>query len=151
MILEMKINPLFFLKTVFVTVAAAASLAGAQTSGGNLYYDVKAAVNILEKEIERDKTLIAPVMSGNQLRKVRAMLADGLKKKEPLAKSMGKHRRPAIDKAIKIFISTAEDERKITKGATVSHRLKRQAYYTIKNNIPRKETALLLFKNWNGN
>lgn len=147
----MKINPSLFLKTIFVALAATATFAGAQGQREPIYYDVTAAVKILKMEIERDKALIAPVMWASQLRKVKARLAVDLKDKELLAEKLGKHRRPAIDQAIQIFISTAEDERKITKGAAVYYRLRRLAYYTLKDNIPRKETALRIFKNWLGN
>ncbi|VAX17865.1 hypothetical protein MNBD_NITROSPINAE04-2729 [hydrothermal vent metagenome] len=149
----MKMNRSFFVKTFFIliSVAASATFTGAQSARGEIYDYVKSAADILTVEIKRDRELIKPAMWGNQLRKVRKRLVKDLKDKEPLGERLKKYKRPALDQAIKIFISTAEAERKLTKGKTVSFRLRHQAYYTLRDNIPRKETALNIFKNWLGN
>lgn len=119
-----------------------------QLGGSGINNDVNKAIIILQKEIERDRRLVQPRMTGSHLRKTREELKTGLKKKEPLAKSLQKYRRPAIDQAIKLFARVTEDEREIVKNMSVSHRNKRNAYNTLKNNIPRKEKALRIFKNW---
>ncbi len=149
----MKMNRSFFVKTFFIliSIAASATFTGAQSARGEIYDHVNSAVDILTMEIKRDRELIKPAMWGNQLRKVRKTLAKDLEFKEPVAQSLTKYQKPALNQAIKIFISTAEAERKITKGKTVSFRLRHQAYYTLRDNIPRKQTALRIFKNWLGN
>jgi len=146
-------NQPFFIKTflILISVAATATFTSAQSARGPIYDYVNSAVDVLKMEIKRDRELIKPAMWGNQLRKVRRTLTKDLKEKEPLAENLTKYRRPALDQAIKIFKSTAEAERKLTEGKTVSFRLRHQAYYTLRDNIPRKETALRIFKNWLGN
>ncbi|VAX21245.1 hypothetical protein MNBD_NITROSPINAE03-1241 [hydrothermal vent metagenome] len=148
----MKMNRSFFVKFFFILISiAAATFTGAQSERGEIEDYVKSAVDILTMEIKRDRELIKPAMWGNQLRKVRKTLVKDLEFKEPLAQNLAKYQKPALDQAIKIFISTAEAERKLTKGKTVSFRLRHQAYYTLRDNIPRKQTALRIFKNWLGN
>lgn len=146
----MKMNLSFFLKTIVVTVAVTATLAGAQKRGGSINRDVSAAVIILKMEIERDKAWAKHAISHNLLRNVRAKLEKDLKKKEPLAKRLAKYSGPAIGQAMNIFISTTEAEKKISKGKTATDRVRRRTRYTLRDNIPKKEKALALFEKWSG-
>ncbi len=138
----------FLFKALCVAgIAATAATANAQVSGA-IYHNVRAATQTLKSEIERDEKIVGRIMTVVNLRNTRKLLTEGLERKEQLARKLVKFRRPAIQRAIELFAQTAEDERKIVKGVSVSHRHKRNAYSTIKDNIPKKKKALRIFESW---
>lgn len=144
----MKINLSLFLKTIIATVAVSATLAYAQPSGDPTRYDVEAAMSILKAEIGRDKEWATLAMSRGLLRKVRIRLEKDLKSKEPVAKRLAEQSSPEINQAIKVFLKTTQDERNIANGKKVSDRLRHQARYTLRDNIPKKEEAIRQFQTW---
>lgn len=101
-----------------------------------------AAMTLLEAEIARDRALTGVVMTRPHLRATRDALAGGMAEKERVAKSLRKFLVPAVEAPLGVIEETMEAEKQVVEDQRASDRAQRVAYYLLKDNIGRKETAL---------
>lgn len=111
---------------------------------------VQAAAETLESEIERDRRLTDGPMNIIRLRQTRQALAGAISNKEKIAAGLKEFEDTALKRAIEIFSEILEQEREIAAAQGITQRHKRITYYTLRDNIPRKESALTAFKKWLG-
>jgi len=112
--------------------------------------EVMEAVKLLKMEVRRDKNIVENPMNITNLKKTRATLSAGFRKKEKLLADLKKHMPAAAKKAVEIIEETLIDEKKIAQSPRITHRHRKGAYYTIKENIAKKEQALNIFNGWLG-
>jgi len=124
-----------------VILLAAPALAK-ETLYSNLIEAANAAAALLETEIARDRALMEPAMTRPHLRATRDALASGMTEKERVAKSLRKFLVPAVEQPLAVIEETMEAERQVVEDQRNSDRVQRVAYHMLKDNIPRKETAL---------
>lgn len=111
---------------------------------------VQAAADTLESEIERDRRLTGGPMNIARLRQTRQTLSRSVAEKEKIAAGLEEFRDSAIKRAVEIFSEVLDQEKEIAGSQGITQRHKRITYYTLRENIPRKETALNAFKKWLG-
>ncbi|MGK7344495.1 MAG: hypothetical protein ACNS63_01645 [Candidatus Nitrospinota bacterium M3_3B_026] len=106
---------------------------------------------ILEDEISRDEYLVSEPMNLVRLNMTRKKLSEGLKKKEPLAQGLEDRTIPdQIKEAARIVIESAREEKEIAGNIRRTHSARKDAYWTIKKNLPEKKKALEDFERWLG-
>ncbi len=104
--------------------------------------------SVLTKEVERDKETIAFEMNFTRLKQTRMAIKSKMDDRMMLAERANKLEVSAIERAIEIFNETGEDETKIIEEQRKSTRIRRNTYYTIKDNIPKKEKAIYILEQW---
>lgn len=142
----MKNSGLVLVLAVLVPVFAAPAQAGKYK--GTLA--VQAAVEMLEAEIERDRRLTDGPMNIIRLRQARRALAGAVAEKEKVAAGLEEFEDTVLERAIEAFSEILEQEKEIAASQGITQRYKRITYYTLRDNIPRKEFALTAFKKWLG-
>jgi len=137
--------------TVCVALLFVPFLAGAQqppAPGGDPVGDTQAAVRLLERELARDNKIVEQVMNRANLKKTRGMMGPAALKKQKLINRLKRWNISALEHAIELMEETMETEKLIAEGVGATPRSKRQAYYAIKENIPKKEKAMHIFQAW---
>jgi len=108
----------------------------------------EAALQLLKKEIARDREIITHKMNKTRMKQTRTQLARDLPAKERLIdqlKGGSGSGREQVVRLIAILEETATAERAILERGT-THRLRRSAQGVISSNISRKETAVALLE-----
>lgn len=135
---------------VFPLVFGAAWAQTIHSGGGMALHDtVSRLIAVLKEEIGRDEGIVSAPMNLVRLGMTRAKLADGLKKKEPLAESLeGRTVPDEIKEAVRVVIESAREEKEIAGSIRRTHSARKEAYWTIKENLPEKKKALEDLERW---